>query len=113
MPSRCGSICRSFLLQDQGCNYYSIVNLRNTNKGYTYAFSASLAKNFDFGLDMSASYTFGRSKSVNDGTTSVAYSNWKYNYSRDTNSENELRLLQVRCSSPPHGTGSLTPLRSI
>lgn len=71
-------------------NYYSIVNLRNTNKGYTYAFSASLAKSFDFGLDMSASYTFGRSKSVNDGTSSVAYSNWKYNYSRDTNSENEL-----------------------
>lgn len=53
-------------------NYYSIVNLRNTNKGYTYAFSASLAKSFDFGLDMSASYTFGRSKSVNDGTSSVA-----------------------------------------
>ncbi len=48
-------------------------------------------RDFDFGLDMSASYTFGHSKSVNDGTsTSVAYSNWKYNYSRDTNSENEL-----------------------
>ena len=71
-------------------DYYSIVNLRNTNKGYTYALSAALQKNFDFGLNLSASYTFGHAKSVNDGTSSVAYSNWKYNYSRDTNSENEL-----------------------
>ena len=39
---------------------------------------------------MSASYTFGHAKAVNDGTSSVAYSNWKYNYSRDTNSEDEL-----------------------
>ncbi len=71
-------------------DYYSIVNLKNTNKGYTYAFSALLEKRFNFGLDMSASYTYGRAKSVNDGTSSVAYSNWKYNYSRDTNSDKEL-----------------------
>jgi hypothetical protein len=32
-----------------------------------------------------ASYTYGHSYSVNDGTSSVAYSNWKYNYSVDTN----------------------------
>lgn len=71
-------------------SYYSIVNLRNTNKGYTYAFSGLLEKSFNFGLDLSASYTFSRAKSVNDGTSSVAYSNWKYNYSRDTNSDKEL-----------------------
>ncbi len=71
-------------------DYYSIINLKNTNKGYTYAVSAMLEKSFNFGLDLSASYTFGHAKSVNDGTSSVAYSNWKYNYSRDTNSDNEL-----------------------
>lgn len=71
-------------------DYYSIVNLRNTNKGYTYALSALLEKTFNFGLSLSGSYTFGHAKSVNDGTSSVAYSNWKYNYSVDTNSENEL-----------------------
>ena len=74
----------------QAGDYYSIINLKNTNKGYSYALSALLEKHFGFGLDMSASYTFGHSKSVNDGTSSVAYSNWKYNYSRDTNSGNEL-----------------------
>lgn len=74
----------------QAGDYYSIINLKNTNKGYSYALSALLEKHFGFGLDMSASYTFGHSKSVNDGTSSVAYSNWRYNYSHDTNSGNEL-----------------------
>ena len=67
-------------------SYYSIVNLENTDKGYTYSFSATAEKTFDFGMNMVASYTFGHSKSVYDGTSSVAYSNWKYNYAIDTNS---------------------------
>lgn len=71
-------------------DYYSIINLKNTNKGYTYAISGLLEKHFNFGLDLSGSYTFGHAKSVNDGTSSVAYSNWKYNYSIDTNSDGEL-----------------------
>lgn len=77
------------LYKTRSSDYYSIVNLKNTNKGYSYALSALLEKHFK-GLDMSASYTFGHSMSVNDGTSSVAYSNWKYNYSRDTNGKNEL-----------------------
>ncbi len=71
-------------------DYYSIINLKNTSKGYSYVLSALVEKNFDFGLDLSASYTFSRSKSVNDGTSSVASSNWKYNYSVDSNSDNEI-----------------------
>lgn len=70
--------------------YNSIIELKNTNKGYTYALSANLQKHFNFGLDLAASYTFGHAKSVNDGTSSVAYSNWQYNYSRNSNSSGEL-----------------------
>lgn len=66
-------------------DYSAIVALENTDKGYTYSVSAQLEKHFDFGLDLMAAYTFGHSYSVNDGTSSVAYSNWKYNYSVDTN----------------------------
>ena len=66
-------------------NYNSIIDLENTNKGYTYSFSALLEKTFDFGLNASASYTYGHSKSVYDGTSSVAYSNWQYNYALDSN----------------------------
>ena len=96
-------------------DYYSIINLRNTNKGYTYALSALLEKHFNFGLDLSASYTFGHAKSVNDGTSSVAYSNWKYNYSVDTNSQNELGfskfdiphrvMVQASYNSPKYWNG--------
>ena len=70
--------------------YSNIVALKNTAKGYTYSLSAKVDKHFAWGLDLMASYTFGHSFSVNDGTSSVAYSNWKYNYSVDTNSPDEL-----------------------
>jgi len=66
-------------------SYASIIDLENTNKGYTYSLSAMFEKKFDFGLNAMASYTFGHSKSVYDGTSSVAYSNWKYNYTYDSN----------------------------
>ncbi|MCR5004130.1 MAG: carboxypeptidase regulatory-like domain-containing protein [Bacteroidales bacterium] len=68
-------------------DYSAIVALGNTNKGYSYNLSGKIEKSFPFGLDLMASYTFGHSYSVNDGTSSVAYSNWKYNYSLDTNAE--------------------------
>ncbi len=70
--------------------YNSIVHLENTSKGYSYVLSALLEKSFDFGLYMSGSYTYGRSMSVNDGTSSIAYSNWKGHFSKDPNSANEL-----------------------
>lgn len=65
--------------------YQAVVDLQNTNKGYSYSLSGKIEKNFDFGLNFMASYTFGHSYSVNDGTSSVALSNWKYNNSNDTN----------------------------
>lgn len=70
--------------------YSTVVALGNTSKGYTYSLSGQVTKSFDFGLDLMASYTFGHSYSVNDGTSSVAYSNWKYNYAIDTNSGDEV-----------------------
>ena len=75
---------------NQVSSNYNIINLKNTNEGYSYNFSVMLEKHFNFGLDLSGSYTFGHSKSVNDGTSSVAYSNWQYNYSKDSNSKGEL-----------------------
>lgn len=102
----------------ESSDYYSIVNLKNTSKGYSYALSAMLEKNFKFGLDVAASYTYGRSKSVNDGTSSVAYSNWKYNYSRDTNGKGEIGyskfdvphhvMVRVNYNSPRYAAGWLS-----
>ena len=99
-------------------DYYAIVALSNTNKGYTYSLTGKLEKHFDFGLDLMAAYTYGRSYSVNDGTSSVAYSNWKYNYAYDTNVETEIapslfdiphRIIgMVSYTSPTYANGRLS-----
>ena len=70
--------------------YQAVVALSNTNKGYTYSLSGKIEKSFDFGLNLMAAYTYGHSYSVNDGTSSVALSNWKYNYAVDPNSPDEM-----------------------
>lgn len=98
-------------------SYYAIVNLQNTNKGYTYALSAKLEKNFNFGLNLLASYTYGHAYSVNDGTSSVAYSNWKYKYAINPNDPNELSystfdvpnkvFASVSYTTPKYACGSL------
>ena len=67
-------------------DYNSIIYLKNTNKGYSYVLAAALQKHFDFGLDLNGSYTYTMSKSVNDGASSQAASNWGKNFSVDTNS---------------------------
>lgn len=59
--------------------YTGIIYLDNTSEGYTYSFTGKLEKQFDFGLDAMIAYTYGRSKAVNDGTSSQALSNWSYN----------------------------------
>lgn len=60
--------------------YSGIYALSNTSNGYTYNLSLKAEKKFDFGLDLMASYTYTQSKTQNNGTSSVAQSNWQYNY---------------------------------
>lgn len=96
-------------------DYANVINLRNTNKGYSYSLSALFEKDFDFGLGIKASYTFGHSKSVNDGTSSIAASNFGYNYSVRANDRNEMSysrfdiphrvMFQVNYTSPKYLAG--------
>lgn len=60
--------------------YSGIYVLSNTTKGYTYNLSLTGEKKFGFGLNVMASYTYMNSKTQNNGTSSVAQSNWQYNY---------------------------------
>lgn len=104
-------------------DYYSIINLKNTNKGYTYTESAKIEQSFSFGLDWMISYTHTRSKSVNDGTSSVASSCWKYNNSIDTNSPDELSysmydlphkiMATIAYTSPKYANGLLSSTIAI
>ncbi len=70
--------------------YYAIYELSNTHKGYSYSLSLKGEKKFDFGLDLMASYTFTQSKSINSGTSSVAASNWNFNYTHQDPNNPEL-----------------------
>ncbi|OWP61747.1 TonB-dependent receptor [Hymenobacter amundsenii] len=52
------------------------IEMRNTNKGYSYTVTGQLQKSFSNGLYASASYTYADSRSVNDGG-SIAQSIWR------------------------------------
>jgi hypothetical protein len=60
----------------------SVVMMRNTSKGYAFFSTFQLQKTFYDGLlkglYLNGSYTLGQSKSVTDGTSSVATSAWMY-----------------------------------
>ena len=68
-------------------SYENIVNLTNTNKGYSYQLTARVEKSFDFGLSLMANYTFGHSFALNEGGASVAYSNWSQYLCKDPNKQ--------------------------
>jgi Carboxypeptidase regulatory-like domain len=57
-----------------------VVLLTNTDKGSQWNVSGKLERPFKDGWFASASYIYGRSKSVNDGTSSQALSNWRFVY---------------------------------
>ncbi|AIZ63320.1 hypothetical protein PK28_05725 [Hymenobacter sp. DG25B] len=59
--------------------YTNVILLDNTDKGYTYQLTGKLEKTFNNNLSALAAYTYGKSKDVNSGTSSQAYSNWRFN----------------------------------
>jgi hypothetical protein len=56
------------------------VLLTNTSDGSQWSLSGKLERPFRNGLFASASYLYGRAKSINDGTSSQALSNWRFVY---------------------------------
>ena len=67
--------------------YNSVVNMTNTNKGYSYQLTARVEKSFDFGLSLMANYTFGHSFALNEGGSSQALSNWQQYLCKDPNKQ--------------------------
>ena len=69
---------------------YSAVMMKNTSKGHSIYTTLQLQKDFDGtlkGLSVNGSYTFGQSKSVTDGSSSVAKSAWQYRPAINPNAE--------------------------
>ncbi|HTI36313.1 MAG TPA: carboxypeptidase regulatory-like domain-containing protein [Vicinamibacterales bacterium] len=53
-----------------------VILLTNTSEGYNYNFAYQVRRPFTNGLFVQGSYAFGRSKSIMDGTSDQAASNW-------------------------------------
>lgn len=70
--------------------YTNCMYLTNTDEGKSWNLSFQLQKQFSGGFSANASYTLGKSYDVNSGTSSVAYSNWRYNNIRSNPNEPEL-----------------------
>lgn len=59
-------------------NTYSAVYVgSNTNEGYTYTITATLAKDFANGFNTYLAYTYGDAYAVNEGTSSQNSSQWR------------------------------------
>ncbi len=78
-----------YSIANKGVECYYITN--GGSKAYSYSITASLAKKFNFGLDLSASYTYSYARSYGDGigdqVSSAFYNN---RYSVQGNNEMEL-----------------------
>ncbi len=55
-----------------------VIKIQNYSGDYSYSFTGQLRKTFTNSWEGSIAYTYSRSFSVNDMTSSVAYSNWQF-----------------------------------
>ena len=68
-------------------SFSSVYLLENEKRGYSYNLSAMVEKQFMFGLQLAASYTFSQSYTVNDGVSSSAPSIWGKSYATVSNNK--------------------------
>jgi len=73
-----GADTRPVYGQKVSTTYTGAYLLDNTSKGDSYSLTAQLQKSFTNGLFASTAYTYGKSKDVNSGSSSVALSNWEF-----------------------------------
>lgn len=71
-------------------NFTDILYLTNTNQGYQYSITAQLRREFQAGFFGDISYTYSDGRSVNDGTSSQAVSNWRFNENQGNPNRAEL-----------------------
>lgn len=83
-----GPTTRPLWTKRTSTGFSDVLLLTNTNKGYSYNVTAQVQKPLSKGWSGFMAYTYGRSKSLTDLTSSVAYSNWRFAYA--TNGLNRL-----------------------
>ena len=66
-----------FVNQSIASRYNAVYLASNTSEGYTYNFTASLAKSFASGFNAYVAYNYGDGKAVSEGTSSQNSSQWR------------------------------------
>ena len=77
-----------------------VVLLTNTDEGSQWSVVVKLERPFRNGLYFSASYLYGRAKSINDGTSSQALSNWRFVYVPGRHQQPAAGALELRRRAP-------------
>jgi outer membrane receptor for ferrienterochelin and colicin len=75
-----GNTSRPFYGKVNNAAFSNVISLGNTTKGYSYNVTASLARPFSNGWAASIAYSLGHSYGTNNGTSSVALSNYRFAY---------------------------------
>ncbi len=101
-----GSTTRPLWTKRVTTAFTDVIKLKNTNQGYSYSLTAQVQKPYDRGWSGSIAYTYGRTKSLTDLTSSVAYSNWRFAYA--TNGLNRLDLANSNFDMGSRIIGSLS-----
>lgn len=60
-------------------DFNNVILLSNTSKGYQYSVTGELKKQFSRDFFATAAYTYGQSRDLYSGTSSVAVSTWEFN----------------------------------
>ena len=60
-----------------------VIDITNTDQGYTYNLTAQIERPFDGVWDLSAAYTFSQARDLIPGGSSQAISNWRFNLTPD------------------------------
>ncbi len=81
--SRFGSSRTARTVNKISNKFNNAIYLSNTDDGYEYNITLQLTKNMSEGIFGSMAYTYGRAFNRNSGTSSQAYSNWRYNPVKD------------------------------
>ena len=85
-----GNTTRPFFGAVNNASYAQVLELTNTTQGYGYSITGKVEKPFSHGWTASVAYSLGHSYATNNGTSSVALSNWRYAY--NVNGLNDLSL---------------------
>jgi hypothetical protein len=61
----------------------SVIDVGETNRGYTYSLTGQVQRPFRSGWDFSLAYTYTQARDVNPLGSSTAFSNWSFNQTAD------------------------------